>query len=278
MMRLLAIATIGIISFGQAAAMSVKPSSLAELIDPAYADNEHWYDGKAEVAAYDAEAVIYGKTREFTAHLITVTEDFNTDYMVKADWPYGDKPIMPVIKQNFNCTIETDNYPYHFMSSLFVDALDFRESVKLSISSQEWCGITSKQYLLWKDQPEQVYQSYWDGEGIGQRDLSAADNTYFEEELPLLLRALNFKDDAVASFQLYVNQTTSKAREPRTERANMDIQDRDDHWMVRIVTHRESRRIIYHFAKEYPHQLLRMEHSDGRKLQLKEVRRWAYWE
>ncbi len=274
-----ALICIGIISLLplSVAAQQSAPQPLVNAIQRDFAASEFWDDGLAEVAHYQAERVIYGAARPYEAHLITVKEDFNTEYYAKADWPYGQKPILPVLKQNYVGQISTPNYDYHYNRSLFVDRENFSRSVKLTITGFEWCGNAYKEFQLWHDSPLQIYHSYWDGEGSGQRKLSNNDNMFLEEELFLLLRGLKFEDGLEAYFQLYTNQTTNRAPEPVANRAGLHVVEGEESWQVSVQTE-EGRSMMFEFDVEYPHVLLQFEHSDGRKMSLESVSRYAYWE
>jgi len=253
-----------------------RPEALNTLLRDDFAEDPLWNDGQAEVAAYDASRVLYGRPRPHVLRLITVAEDFNREYYVKADWPYGQKPILPVIKQNQVATIQTPNYPYHYMASVFADRSQFSRTVKLAVSSQEWCGTTYKQFELWNNQPLQVFHSYWDGEGSGRREIAAGPNDFFEEELFLLLRALPFEDGLEARLNLYDNQTTIKAPEPNASPAELAVTEEAEGWGAELTTS-DGRRLWYLFDAEYPHVLRSFDHSDGRSLRLQSAERRAYW-
>lgn len=252
------------------------PVELPALLDTQFANSDFWDDGKAEVAHYSASRIIYGKARPHTATLITVSEDFTTEFYVKADWPYGQKPILPVIKQSLIARIETENYPYNFMTSAFFPRENVADAVKLAVVSTEWCGITHKEFQLWRDKPTMLFSSYWDGEGTGSRELPGDLADYFEEELFLVLRALPFEDGLNASFWLYPNQTTIRAPEPKPVLANLSVSEGNDGWTV-VVQANDNREISFWFDHEFPHVLQEYRHSDGRSMELESVERDAYW-
>ena len=127
-----------------------------------------WEDGLAEVATYDAERVVYGEPRRFQYTLITVKEEFNQQYNTKTD-DYQRKDLFPVMKVNQFCSIPTDTYPYHFLTSAFFRRDQPVQLHKLTTSSQEWCGNTFKAFTDDGLQYQQTYNSYWDGEGSGHR-------------------------------------------------------------------------------------------------------------
>ena len=86
--------------------------------DQSWAMRKLWEDGLAEVATYDAERVIYKKKRTFFYTQITVKEEFNQQFNVKTD-DYKRDDLFPMMKINQFCSIPADQYPYHYLTSLF---------------------------------------------------------------------------------------------------------------------------------------------------------------
>ena len=245
-----------------------------------WAMNRLWEDGQAEVALYRAERVIYGEPRVFEYTLITVKEEFNQQFNVKTD-DYQRQDLFPVMKVNQFCSIPTDTYPYHFLTSLFFRRDQPVQLHKLTTSSQEWCGNTFK--AISNDdglQYEQTYNSYWDGEGAGHRKLQL--NALFEDALPYTLRALRFERKPEFAARIYELQQTSRASAPTLYEAQIKVEDAlttdtpDPAWRVRVVL-TDQKTNTYWFAKTYPNTLLRQTTWDGRNLWLKQVRRYAYW-
>ena len=278
------------LSFAQEPEEEVAPvATLAESIRPDWA-GPIWDDGNAEVAAYEGERILYGEARPHELQLITVAEDFNREFMAKAEWPYGQKPVLPVLKQNQVATIPTPNYPYHYMSSLFFDRSNAGHLVKMSIGSQEWCGTTFKQYEMWRETPIFWYSSYWDGEGTGNLKMANhSANTFFEEELPLLVRALDFRDGLQAGLMLQPIQTTNRAEKPEPVPAALEVDHPEadivvpagtfaaEHvWRVTLNA-RDGRRVVFYVAEDNPQTLLAFKFDDGRHYVLKQTARRQYW-
>ncbi|MEQ8819207.1 MAG: hypothetical protein RLY93_03115 [Sumerlaeia bacterium] len=271
-----------LVSLGLASTVPAQdgPKRLADAIDPDWAKASLWDDGQAEVATYEGERVIYGEARPHTHHLITVKEDFNRDFMVKADWPYDDKPLMTVLKQNQVATIPTPNYPYHYMASVFFDREDIGRAVKMTVSSQEWCGITTKDVQFWEEPPVYRYTSYWDGQGMGEAKVpeAAAENTFFEEELPLLVRTLEFGDELELEFELMPNQTTSRAKKPDPVEAQARVtREEDAGWRI-AVRAADGRELNFTVANDEVNTLRAYSLGEGRSYTLANVERWPYWE
>ncbi len=102
--------------------------------------NDYWYAGKAEITSYTLSQARYGDVYEGTAVTIFVTEDFLPKKQVKAD--YSDKNNIPVLKLNSTKKFTTGIYPYSVMTSTFTPINNNQNALKISLSSQEWCGNT----------------------------------------------------------------------------------------------------------------------------------------
>ncbi|GGG42853.1 hypothetical protein [Hymenobacter glacieicola] len=238
-----------------------------------------WEDGKAEVATYEAERVVYGEPRRFDFTLITVKEEFNQQYNVKTD-DTRRKDVFPVMKVNQFCTIPTEQYPYHFLTSLFFRRDQPAQLYKLTTSSQEWCGNTFKAILDDGMQYVQTYNSYWDGQGGGQRQLRRV--VLFEDALPYTLRSLRFEALPTFKADVYELQQTNQAPPPVLYHAQIRTEDAltadtpEPAWCVTVALTNQKQN-VYWFGKRYPNVLLRQSTWDGRTLRLKQVRRYVYW-
>jgi hypothetical protein len=126
--------------------------------------NKYWYAGEAEITSYELEQARYGEIHAGKAVLVFVTEDFSKDKQVKADNPKrGDIPVM---KLNFTKNFNTGIYPYSMMASTFVPVKQpDRHAIKVTTSSQEWCGHTFTQLNNKKGKFEIEERSYFESEG-----------------------------------------------------------------------------------------------------------------
>lgn len=247
--------------------------------DQEWAMRKLWEDGLAEVATYDAERVVYKKKRAFEYTQITVKEEFNQQFNVKTD-DYKRDDLFPVMKINQFCAISTDQYPYHYLTSLFFRRDQPVSLFKMSSSSQEWCGNTFKSIIDDGVNFEMWFHSYWDGQGDNSRDLRR--DVFLEDALPYTLRTLKF--DGKPSFNLVVLdlQQTNKATPPVYYNARLTTAEAPaadapaPAWRV-AITLAPGKENVYWFAKSYPNILLRQTTWDGRTLRLKSMRRYAYW-
>ncbi|MCB0712868.1 MAG: hypothetical protein KDD67_11110 [Ignavibacteriae bacterium] len=134
----------------------------------------YWYQGVAELNRYELSQARYGEVHRGDAVLIFVTEDFLADTQVKLESDKGDRVAPSVLKVNFVKKFLTGIYPYSMMTSVFtpVDLKNWPHSLKVTTSSQEWCGHTFTQ-LNWLDPEYRLRQfSYFEKEGDIEREVT----------------------------------------------------------------------------------------------------------
>lgn len=265
---------------------AASPSATAAAFDPAWSQVPLWDDGQAEVALYAARRLQYGKLRSFEAVLIVVKEDFNQAFYAKAEPPYKGKRLLPVLKLNFIQSYWTENYPYHFMTSVFVRRDDPTALLKLTSSSQEWCGNTFKEVRTWGRTPELVFLSYWDGEGDGTHALDLGPGDLLEDQLPLALRGLRFAPGLRVRMRLLPSLMSNNLRAPKGfvdaeirvvgEETLATPRRKTQAWKVEVQAGELAQ--AYWFAAAAPHELVKMQSSDGRELILKQITRKPYWQ
>ncbi|MFC2186999.1 hypothetical protein ACFCT7_06730 [Fulvivirgaceae bacterium LMO-SS25] len=101
----------------------------------------YWYQGKAELNSYELTQYRYGESVQGEAVLIFVTEDFSRSKKVKVDKIDAEnEDQVKVMKLNSTRDFLTGIYPYHMMSSTFTPIYGDEQSLKITASSQEWCG------------------------------------------------------------------------------------------------------------------------------------------
>lgn len=142
----------------------------------------YWNQGKAEVTRYALQQARYGELRDGDAVLIFVTEDFLGDKQVKLESDPAGKKVVPVLKMNFTKKFATGIYPYSMMSSVFtpVDAGTGPATLKVTTTSQEWCGHTYTQFNFRNTAYDVRSFSYFEKEG--DREFSL-DPVMLEDEI-----------------------------------------------------------------------------------------------
>jgi hypothetical protein len=139
--------------------------------------SDYWYNGEAEISSYTLSQARYGEVHEGEAVLIFVTEDFSRAKQVKLDNPESaGKDAVKVLKLNMTKKFNTGIYPYSMMLSVFTPtaANEVSSSLKLTASSQEWCGHTFTQM----NRQDQGYKakvfSYFESVSDFEKDLPMA--------------------------------------------------------------------------------------------------------
>jgi hypothetical protein len=138
----------------------------------------YWYPKGAEISRFSLKQSRYGEIHEGDAVLIYVTESMNPKIQVKADNP-GHADV-PILKLNATRKFFTGIYPYSMMTSIFapVDAQLYRVPLKISSSTQEWCGNVYTQMNLQGEEYHVKSYSYFEKEA----DRSFFVKSYFPED------------------------------------------------------------------------------------------------
>lgn len=178
--------------------------ALSKLTRP-WRDNPIWYDGKAEIAIYDATCGIYRRQRHYQARFITNKETASPKTFTKSPAHLGRE----VFKFHLREDIPTENYTYHYSTMVYVGTDDLK-SLKLDMGSQEDCGASFKQWInhagkLWWRQ-----HSYFPNEGFRSGEMRPPTNMAFMNVLPLILRGFDFQAPREIHLNVINNQTTTQ--------------------------------------------------------------------
>ena len=158
----------------------------------------HWGDGRAEISSYNVNQSHYGESREGYGVLIFVTEDLNTNTMVKVESPIPSEDLVYVLKLNNVLKFKTGIYDYSIMTSVFstveprLGEMPF-ELQKLSFSSQEWCGHVFEDVYPSVGDIRGNLHSYFEHEGTQRWEIERPHN--FESEDHLLIRIRELKGE-----------------------------------------------------------------------------------
>lgn len=134
----------------------------------------YWYQGKAELNVYELEQNRYQGIHPGEVLLIFVSEDFLTDKQVKND-NYQNKNSTPILKTNAICRFTTGLYDYSMMTSVFtpVKTSAHSRTMKVTNSSQDWCGQSLSQINLLEGAYRHQLFSYFENEGDQDIKVSA---------------------------------------------------------------------------------------------------------
>lgn len=251
------------------------------------------YNGQAEIAVYQGRILRYGHMREAELTLITVTEPVNPLERVKSE---GGGPAVPGLKQNQLLTFRTGVYPYNYMNTLLWHA-ESGSLLKASMTSQEWCGQSSKTYVPRGALGRMSYSSYWEGEGQGELVVqipgeNGSERSLLYDELPLFVRseeAQNFRTLQVfpllmssqvykPDWDIYGQKRTPKfeAGSVSIERARVNIMGQRDAFRI-TVRHSSGKSDEFLVEDNANRTLLAWKRYDGGELILKRHTFSDYW-
>ena len=138
-------------------------------IDKSFKD--YWFAGDAELTSYKLQQARYGELNEGKAVLIYVSEQLLAKEQVKADSMKTDN--IGVLKLNKHKSFLTGIYPYTIMTSTFSPIENDSHAIKISNTTQEWCGNAYSQ-LNNRALFDITSHSYFDGEADKSFSLSKA--------------------------------------------------------------------------------------------------------
>ncbi len=135
---------------------------------------DYWYNHGAELSRFSLQQMRYGEIHEGDAVLVFVTEKMNPNTQIKADHP-GAQDIA-ILKLNAVRKFFTGIYPYSIMTSIFtpLDVQTYPLPLKISSSTQEWCGHAYTQMNLNENEYRVRMHSYFEDEGDKDYNLQKA--------------------------------------------------------------------------------------------------------
>lgn len=213
----------------------------------------YWNNGLAEISSFELKQARYGEVHEGKAVLIFVTEPFSTETWTKADTPSDEDN--QVLKLNFTKKFNTGVYPYSMMtSSFFPFEQESQHSLKISSSSQEWCGHTFMTLINDKKFKIEV-DSYFQGEtGSKTHDKTLLEDDFWTKirlspkELPL------GKKQIIPSF-MYLRL---RHQEFTAHTALLSLQQGDNETSTYTISYPETKReLSIEFNTAFPHEILR---------------------
>ncbi|WP_258103534.1 hypothetical protein [Marinoscillum sp. MHG1-6] len=210
----------------------------------------YWYNGEAELTSYQLQQARYGEIRDGHAVHIFVTEDFSSKTFTKADQPAPEN--VSVLKLNSTRKFVTGIYPYSMMTSTFFPFPNGENSLKISTSSQEWCGHTYMELL-----DQQGFQianhSYFQSESKKSINL---DKALLEDDLWSMIR-INPDALPIGKMQLIPSFTYIRLshQDLKSYQADISIVKDEDSHTLSINYPNLERTLMITFEKQFPFQI-----------------------
>ncbi|MEP2937326.1 MAG: septum formation inhibitor Maf [Gilvibacter sp.] len=211
---------------------------------------DYWYNGTAEVSSYALSQARYGEQREGTAVLVYVTEPFSKESNTKAD--QNSDANVSVLKLNATKKFNTGIYPYSMMTSSFypIDVGD--HSLKISSSSQEWCGHTYME-LTNRAAFDIAIDSYFEGES----NQLTLDKSFLEDDVWSIIR-LRPDQLPMGEFEMIPSFFYLRLKHKKTKayKATASFESKDASIEYSIAYPELERTLSIEFSSDFPYQIL----------------------
>jgi len=237
-------------------------------------NNSYWADGKAEFNIYDAQIARYGIPRACEVLHILVREPFDPKQLVKPDNP-NQPDAVPVLKLNQILHVPTGLYVYQQMHSNFW-RVDNAQLLKFSLTSNDSCGNTFKEALREGDRFVYEYHTYWDGMADGKENLSVPPNGYFYDELPWLVRTIDFQK-ASTPFEIQLAGTTINSKKDAFIFKPAKVSFKTSEREIDVAVEHAAGTDHFILDRDFPNLLRAWNAADGSRLKMKRSLKVAYW-
>jgi hypothetical protein len=221
---------------------------------------KYWYGGRAEINSYSLDQSRYGEQRKGSAVLIFVTEDFSKAKQVKLDnSSNSESDKVNVLKLNFIKKFTTGIYPYSMMLSVFtpVNRKAFPNTLKATMSSQEWCGHVFTQMNLRANAFDVKSFSYFEQEGDFTASLK---KTVIEDELWNIIR-LDYNALPTGDIDIIPGLFFSRLNhvELKNQPAVAMLSEQLNVVTYTLTLKNQERKLTIHFEKNFPYKILAWE-------------------
>ena len=242
---------------------------------PALIQNDsYWNDGKAEFSIYAAEIVRYGIPRGCEVLHILVREPFDAKQLVKSEDPKRGGAF-PVLKLNQILNVPTGLYVYQQMHSNFW-RVENAQLQKFSLTSNDSCGNTYKEGRRADGQFTYEYRTYWDGMAGGQENVAVPQNGFFYDELPWLVRTIDFSN-AGKNFEIQLAGSTINSKKDTFEFKPATISFTRAERFIDVTLKHAAGTDTFKLDSNFPHLLREWNAADGSKLKMKRNLKVDYW-
>jgi hypothetical protein len=237
-------------------------------------NNSYWGDGKAEFNIYDAQIARYGIPRPTEVLHILVREPFDPKQLVKPDDPNRPDAIQ-VLKLNQILHVPTGLYVYQQMHSNFW-RVDNAHLLKFSLTSNDSCGNTFKEARRDGDRFAYEYHTYWDGMAGGTENVGLPANGYFYDELPWLVRTIDFSKPG-AGFEVQLAGTTINSKKDSFSFKPAKISFKSNEREIGVAVEHANGTDHFILDRDFPNLLREWTTADGSRLKMKRSLKVDYW-
>lgn len=242
---------------------------------PAFIQNDsYWGDGKAEFDIYDAQIARYRIPRPTEVLHILVREPMDPKQFVKPENPSQPEAIQ-VLKLNQILHVPTGLYVYQQMHSNFW-RVDNAQLMKFSLTSNDSCGNTFKEARRDGAGFAYQYHTYWDGMASGKETVAVPANGYFYDELPCLVRTLDFQKPSTP-FEIQLAGTTINSKKDSFVFKPAKLSFKSTEREIDVAVEHAGGTDHFILDRYFPNLLRAWNAADGSRLKMKRSLKVAYW-
>ncbi len=216
----------------------------------------YWYRG-AEITSYELNQARYGEIHKGKAVLIFVTENLLPDKQVKSEDPSRpSSAVVPVLKLNFVKKFNTGIYDYSLMKSVFtpININKYPHTLKVSGSSQEWCGNMYSQINLRDNRYNIIKHSYFEKEV--KQDFSI-NQAFLEDEVWTRIRISPYTLPT-GSVKMVPGTFHSMLKhvQQKPENVKASLKEKDSKTMRYTLEYEDAKRtLLIDFSKLFPFEI-----------------------
>jgi hypothetical protein len=155
--------------------------------------------------------------------------------------------------------------------------VDNAQLLKFSLTSNDSCGNTFKQARREGDRFAYDYHTYWDGMADGKEDLTLPANGYFYDELPWLVRTMDFFAKPTGEFEVQLAGTTINSKKDTFAFKPAKISYKSTERTIEVTVEHAGGTDRFILDERFPHLLREWNAADGSKLKMKRSLKVAYW-
>ena len=237
-------------------------------------NNTYWGDGKAEFSIYGAQIMRYGEPREAEVLHILVREPFDSKQLVKPD-DWKRPGTIAVLKLNQILHVPTGLYVYQQMHSNYW-RVDNAHLLKFSLTSNDSCGNSYKEARREGEQFKYEYRTYWDGMASGSEEVKPPANGYFYDELPWLVRTIDFSKPA-GEFEIQLAGSTINSKKDTFRFEPAKISFTSDKRTITVKVQHAGGADEFILDRDGPHLMREWKAADGSRLKMKRNLKVDYW-
>ena len=249
-------------------------SALAQFTPALLRNDSYWGDGNAEFNIYDAQIVRDGAPRPCEVLHILVREQFDPKQFVKTEKP-NQPDAVSVLKLNQILHVPIGLYVHQQMHSNFW-RIDNAQLLKFSFTHSDSIGNAYKEARRENANFAYEYRTSSDGMASGKDDVAVPASGYFFDELPWLVRTLDFQKPATPlEIQLAGSVINSKKDAFIFKPAKISFKATEREIDVTV----EHAGGADHFIldRDFPNLLRQWNAADGSRLKMKRSLKVAYW-